>query len=204
MKIFQINRKSKNDIQDMVDMSKIGDFVIITNITEIADRKLFADKVKEEVNKMYGEIASKVTNMGKHLTDLASHYPHKIQSLYGDTDSIFIKKPSKNYICQNKECNNTVEATQSHCCPICKMRDTDNITKIPIKKPSHKWKQYYLISYAWHLVPYNSDWKFENTVTDKNPTDWLKSMNTGSTVTKLLNATIITEVEYKYFKELFD
>jgi hypothetical protein len=204
--------------QDSIDMSEKGDYIIITNVNEIVNRKLFADNVKAEINRLYG----KIKTADSHI-DVKSLYPSdftpmadmmkvienlpKTEPVYMDTDSIAVIKKN---ICQNIECNNIVEETQTHCCPICKIKSEvvdflktqPKSVKKPVEKPFHNWKRYYLITYVWHLYGYPDKWHYENTVIDHNPIDWLKSKIFNRNPTKLLNATVITKEQYDSFKEL--
>lgn len=97
MKIMQINTiKNVSEAHDIIERSDIGDYIIITNINELADRKVFADNVKAEINKIYGSIkADKPQNSPFHV-DYKTHYPK--ETYYMDTDSIITTIPTKYYL----------------------------------------------------------------------------------------------------------
>lgn len=101
MKLIQLNSKeSRNQAQDLVDMAENGSYLIIIKPIELANRKVFSDLLKAEINKKYGKYdTSKPTAAGiqtieaaNKMKDMASLYPY-----YMDTDSVAFldNKPSK-------------------------------------------------------------------------------------------------------------
>ncbi len=184
MKVLQLNNKEdRNKAQDLIDNSDIGDYVVITNIDEIANRKVFADNLKSEINKMYGVLSIKPKNVFTPISDMmkvVANLPD-IKSLCGDTDGIFVV--------------------------------SDNIdiaslypTEMPITKLKPEIKKYHLISYAWRLMS-SSNWHYENEAIDIDPINWItekycNTFNNNKEVCRFINSIKITNQQYDKFKEL--